>query len=180
MTTTQTNEKEAGASLGTRQIVALHLGKEVYGVDIAIINTVITPQEITAVPRTPKSIRGVMNLRGRIIPVIDLRTRFDLPPLEAEEAKASRIMIVDVEGISAGLIVDAVSEVITLDESEIEPPSSLIASKESEFITGVGRITAKSDRETAKDQLVLLLDVMKAICVNTKESERLKQLNRAA
>ena len=83
-------------------MVVLHLGNEIYGVDIACINTVLTPQPITPVPNVPEHVQGVMNLRGRILPVIDLRTRFGLPALDPEKQKSSRIVIMDVEGVTAG------------------------------------------------------------------------------
>src|SRR4051794_34784677 len=93
---------------GERQIVATHLGDEVFGIDIAHIHTVITSQPITPVPQTPSYVKGVMNLRGRVLPVIDLRLRFNLG--KAVPGADCRIVIVDVEGLSAGLIVDGVSE----------------------------------------------------------------------
>jgi purine-binding chemotaxis protein CheW len=160
------------------QIVALHLGDEVYGVDIAIIHTVIIPQAITEVPKTPKYVRGVMNLRGRILPVIDLRKRFDLPDLAESQQKSVRIVIVDTQGITAGLIVDAVSEVLTLPASSIQPPSGLVANKESEFITGIGRITRPGEKGKEVEQLILLMDVHKALTAG--DSDRLKKLQKAA
>ncbi|RYG70716.1 purine-binding chemotaxis protein CheW [bacterium] len=146
-----------------RQVVALRLGQEVYGIDIALVHTVLVPQPITAVPKTPRAIRGVMNLRGRILPVVDLRTRFDLPPLPPEEAKAGRIVIIDAEGITAGLIVDGVSEVLSLDANLIEPPSDLLASGDAELITGIGRIPNRDAEDGRPRGLILLLDVLKAL-----------------
>ena len=168
---------ESGAE---RQIVALHLAEEIYGVDIAHIHTVITPQAITWVPRTPPFVKGVMNLRGRILPVIDLRTRFGLPPLAEEKHKASRIVIVDVEGLTAGLIVDAVSEVLRVPETSIDPPSWLVASSDIDCITGIGRIPTHRRREDAEERLILLLDVRKALSNGPEGAEALKELRRDA
>lgn len=177
----ETQEKtQPNEHTGDRQIVALNLGDEVYGIDIAIIHTVIMPQSVTAVPKTPKYVKGVMNLRGRILPIIDLRTRFDLPPLKAEEQKSVRVVIVDVEGISAGLIVDAVSEVLTLPSESIEPQSGLIASKESEFITGIGRIQRANAKGEEEDQLIMLLDVLEALTATTQDLNKIKKLQQAA
>lgn len=176
-----TEEANVAVQQGERQVVALHVANEVYGVDIAIIHTVITPQAITHVPKTPKYIKGVMNLRGRIIPVIDMRTRFDLPSLSAEEEKDMRIVIVELEGLTAGLIVDSVSEVLRLPESVIAPPSSLISTVDVDYLTGIGRIPREDAKGEKKDQLLLLLDVYKVLTLDGKEgAEKIKKLQKAA
>ncbi|MCW3060607.1 MAG: CheW protein [Capsulimonas sp.] len=162
-----------------RQIVALHLGGEVYGVDIAHIHTIITPQAITHVPKAPAFVRGVMNLRGRIIPIIDLRERFGMEPIEEEGRKSMRIVIVDVQGLVAGLIVDAVSEVLRLSASAIDPPSQLVATAETECITGIGRIAAVGENKAA-DRLIILLDVHKTLTRSSQETDALAQLQKAA
>lgn len=169
-----------------RQIVALHLGNEIYGIDIAHIHTIIVPQAITHVPKAPEFVKGVMNLRGRIIPVLDLRERFGMPPLAPERIKNTRIVIVDVEGLTAGLIVDGVSEVLRLTASAIQAPSQLVASVETECITGIGRIKAHRDQSQLKtgagqaevdtsseDQLIILLDIHKTLTINAKDIDTL-------
>jgi len=179
----ETEEKlssEAKYQGGGRQIVALHLGDEVYGIDIATIHTVIVLQDITSVPKTPKYVRGVMNLRGQIVPVIDLRMRLDMPVLSADEQKNARVVIVHTEGLHAGLIVDAVSEVLTLAEGSVGPPSGLIASNDCEFITGIGKVPKVDGRNGTKDQLILLLDVIKVLTTTPQELENLKQIQKAA
>ena len=153
---------KTGSLEAERQIVALHLGTEIYGVDIACIHTVLTPQPITTVPNVPAYVKGVMNLRGRILPVLDLRTRFGLPPLEADKQKSSRIVIVESEGLTAGLVVDSVSEVLRLSSSAIEPPSALLASADLRCLTGIGRVPGgrrKDDTKDEADRLILLLDI---------------------
>lgn len=162
-----------------RQIVALHLGGEVYGVDIAHIHTIITPQPITHVPKAPAFVRGVMNLRGRIIPVIDLRERFGLEPIAEDLKKAMRIVIVDVQGIVAGLIVDAVSEVLRLSSSAIDPPSQLVTSLETECITGIGRISGGGENG-ANDRLIILLDVYKTLTTCSGDADALAKMQKAA
>ena len=149
-----------------RQIVALHLGEEIYGVDIASIHTVLTPQPITTVPNVPRYVQGVMNLRGRILPVLDLRTRFGLPPLEADRRKLSRIVIVESGGLTAGLIVDAVSEVLKISSDAIEPPSVLLGSADLRCLTGIGRVAGnrrKEDDKKDEGRLILLLDVVETL-----------------
>ena len=161
-----------GAAETERQIVALHLGEELYGVDIAAIHTVITPQAITHVPRTPDFVAGVMNLRGRIVPVIDLRRRFGLPETTG---KGQRIVIVDVDGLTAGLIVDAVSEVLRLPTSAIDPPSRLVASAEADCILGIGRIPT----EEGEERLIILLDVYRTLVATPADDETLRVLQAA-
>ena len=162
-------EKPGGAAApGTaeRQVVALHLGEEIYGVNIASIHTVLTPQPITAVPNVPGYVRGVMNLRGRILPVLDLRTRFGLPPLEADRQKLSRIVIVEAGGLTAGLIVDAVSEVLKISSEDIEPPSALLGSADLRCLTGIGRVPGnrrKEDDKKDEGRLILLLDIVETL-----------------
>jgi purine-binding chemotaxis protein CheW len=145
-----------------RHIVALQLADEVYGLEIDVIHTVITPQRITPVPKTAAFIQGVINLRGRVVPVIDLRARFGLPPLAEEQARQSRIVIVESDGVSAGLIVDSVSEVLRIPEAAIDPPSQLIASAETECITGIGRLPVKEGAGD-EERLIILLDVMRTL-----------------
>ncbi len=150
-----------------RQVVALHLGEETYGVDIASIHSVLTPQPITVVPNVPHFVKGVMNLRGTIVPVLDLRSRFGLPPLDAAKQKSSRIAIVDADGLTAGLIVDAVSEVLKLSSDSIEPPSALLGSGDLRCITGIGRVesnkSSKSGDKTTEVRLILLLDIVETL-----------------
>ena len=150
------------AGMAERQIVALQLADEVYGLDIAAIHTVITPQAITVVPKAPVFVKGVINLRGRVLPVIDLRARFDLPALPEDQSIHCRIVIVEADGVSAGLIVDGVSEVLRLPSDAIDAPSQLVASVESECITGIGRLPNKNGA-AGEERLIILLDVPKIL-----------------
>jgi purine-binding chemotaxis protein CheW len=179
--TIQSQVKPSVASTETEhQVVALHLGDEIYGIDIAAIHTVITPQAITAVPRTPPFVVGVINLRGRIVPVVDLRKRFALPPAVGEQ-KGRRIVIVETEGLTAGLIVDAVSEVLRLPESAIDPPSSLVVSADIACILGIGRIpSGRRADDTDSERLILLLDVYQTLVTSSEEADALHGLQRAA
>jgi len=161
-----------------RQLVAFKVGDEVYGVDIAHIHTIITPQPITFVPRAPRYVKGVMNLRGRVLPVIDLRTRFGLEPLTEAQEKNTRIVIVDVDGLSAGLIVDAVSEVLRLQADAIDRPSQLVASIETECITGIGKVAG--NRNDGVDHLIILLDVYKTLITCSYDATAMETLQKAA
>ena len=143
-------------------MVALHLGDEIYGVDIASIHTVLTPQPITPIPNVSPDIKGVMNLRGRILPVLDLRARFGMPPLPGDGQKSTRIVIVEDAGLTAGLIVDSVSEVLRLPAGSVEPPSALLGSADLRCLAGIGRVPGgrrKDDEQPGQERLLLLLDI---------------------
>ena len=94
---------------GERQLVVFDLNEEAYGVDISQVREIIRMQEITRVPRAPEFIEGVINLSGKVIPVVDLRTRFSMPGTERTDEH--RIVVVDVDGQDIGMVVDAVTEV---------------------------------------------------------------------
>ena len=100
------------------QIVVFELGSEYFGVDIAKVESIIKMQPITQLPHTLEFVEGVTNLRGKVLPVIDLRKRFALESREAD--KNSRIIVVCVEQIEIGMVVDAVSEVMTISEQAVE------------------------------------------------------------
>lgn len=151
-----------------RQIVAMNVGDEVYGIDINFVHTVILPQPITSVPRTPRHVRGVINLRGRVVPIVDLRIRFGLPEIAEGDESDRRIVMVDVEGNQTGLIVDGVSEVIMLPEESIEPPSEYLA-PETAYVSAIARapiahrVGDDKSEGPRNERLILLLDVHKAI-----------------
>lgn len=118
------------------QLVLFRLADEHYGLEIGCVREIIVWQPVTRVPRTPPFIEGVINLRGQIIPVIDLRRRFGLP--EAQRDRSSRIVVVEIASVVTGLVVDAVSEVVRLPTSAIEPPSEVLA-VDTAFIRGIAR-----------------------------------------
>jgi len=143
-----------------RQVVALHIGEEVYGVDIAAINTVLTPQPITSMPNLPPYIKGVINLRGRILPVLDLRARFGIEPLSEDRRSHCRVVILEVGLLCAGLIVDSVSEVLRIHEDSIEAPCDLLDSGDRRYITGIGKISRQGGQSSGHDDdLIVLLGV---------------------
>lgn len=137
---------------GERQLVVFDLNEEAYGVDISQVREIIRMQEITRVPRAPEFIEGVINLRGKVIPVVDLRARFSMPGTERTDEH--RIVVVDVDGQDIGMVVDAVTEVSRVPSNSIEPPSSVITTDDSEYLTGI----VKTD-----DKLIILLDIAKVI-----------------
>ncbi|KKM12437.1 chemotaxis protein CheW [Clostridiales bacterium PH28_bin88] len=134
------------------QLVVFQLAGETYGIDISSVHEIIRMQTITEVPRTPDFVEGVINLRGKIVPVIDLHKRFGLPV--GEETQNSRIMVVEVNGVTVGMIVDSVSEVLRLPVANIEPPPPMLSSVDVAYLRGVGKW---------QEQLIILLDLDKVL-----------------
>lgn len=134
------------------QLVVFEVGEESFGIDISLVQEIIRLQPITEVPRAPMYVKGVINLRGKVIPVVDLRERFSLG--EGEETKATRIVVVNVLGNTVGMIVDAVSEVLRLATDAIEPPSTIIESVGSQYLNGIGKL---------EERLIILLDLDKLL-----------------
>ncbi len=122
----------------SRQFIVFSLGEEKFGVDSLSITTIDRMKTITRVPKTPDYIKGVINLRGDIIPVMDLRAKFSLP--QVEETDETRIIILKLEEVSIGVIVDQVLQTIQLSGNDIENASSLINSAAAEYISGIGKI----------------------------------------
>jgi purine-binding chemotaxis protein CheW len=138
----------AGSGSEERQLVVFQLGAELYGVEIARVHEIIRLQAVTRVPRAPAFVEGVINLRGKVIPVVDLRRRFGLA--SAEHTRASRIVVVEIGDQVVGTIVDGVSEVLRVNTAIIEPPSPVVAGVDSEYLHGIVRLP---------DRLVILLDL---------------------
>ena len=141
------------------QIVIFTLNQQQYGVDIAKVFEIIRLTDITKIPNTPYFVEGVINLRGKIIPVIDLRKRLGMP--ETERDKATRIIVVDVEGITVGMIVDSVMEVFRLNDVEIEAtPSMLNNDIDASFIQGIA---------IKEERMIILLDLNRVLKGEEKE-----------
>jgi purine-binding chemotaxis protein CheW len=149
-----TEARETGSSEtgGSFQLVSFHLAEESYGIEITKVREIILMGEITRIPHTPEYVKGLINLRSTVIPVIDLRIRFGLP--EAELTGESRIMVINVRGKTIGIIVDAVSEVLRITNDQIAPPPPTVAGLGREYLTGLVRL---------EDQLLILLDMDKLL-----------------
>lgn len=148
------------------QLVGFTLGEEDFGVDILSVQEINRVTEITKIPNTPDFVKGVINLRGNVIPVIDLRSRLGMP--EKENDKQTRIIVADVDDRTVGLVVDAVSEVIRMDSKLVEPPPALIGagSTKGDYIKGVGKLD---------DKLLMLLDINSMF--SKQEQEQLADLS---
>jgi len=134
------------------QVVGFRIGNETYGVRIASVREIVRVPEITMVPNAPDIIEGVINLRGKIIPVMDLRKRFGNSAVQPD--KKNRILVVELDNKLLGLIVSSASEVLKIPPSEIESPGSVFAEGESSYVTGVGKL---------KGRLIILLDIGKLL-----------------
>ena len=142
-----------------RQLVVYELAGEYYGVDITAVESIIKKQAITAVPHAPAFVEGVTNLRGTVLPVIDLRKRFGLAATEAN--RDTRIVVVDVDGTKVGMVVDGVSEVLRVPDDAIVPPSPMVVTAASAFVTGIAKVG---------ERLVILVDLGKVLSVTEVSS----------
>lgn len=124
--------------MAEEQLVTFGLGSEEFGVDIMLVQEIIRIPPITRVPKAPEYVEGVINLRGNVIPVVSLRTRFGME--RVEESDLSRIIVLQVQNKVFGIRVDAVTEVLRLDTESIEPPPPVALGVDSHFIRGVGKI----------------------------------------
>ncbi|MEW6172575.1 MAG: chemotaxis protein CheW [Bacillota bacterium] len=141
------------------QVVVFKLAGETYGVDIASVAEIIRMESITRVPRAPEFIEGVINLRGKIIPVIDLRRRFDLP--KGEQSRQTRIIIVELGEMIIGMIVDAVLEVLRVPEESIEPPPAVINGVDVIYLRGIA---------LREERMIILLNLEKILYAHEKEA----------
>jgi purine-binding chemotaxis protein CheW len=140
------------ASSGELQLVSFNIGTEEFGVDILKVQEINRMVEITRVPQAPHYVEGVINLRGKVIPIVDLRKRFGLELKKHD--KNTRIVVVDIGGNIMGMIVDSVSEVLRLPASTIEPPPEIVTGVNSEYIRGVAKL---------EDRLLIFLDLSRVI-----------------
>jgi purine-binding chemotaxis protein CheW len=135
---------------GTMQLVSFRLGDEEYGVEITKVREIILLGPITRVPHTPPYIKGLINLRSTVIPVIDLRIRFGLP--EADFTDENRILVVHVHNKTIGVVVDSVNEVLRISPEQIAPPPPAVAGLNREYLAGLVRLEGR---------LLIMLDVDK-------------------
>ncbi|MFH1135606.1 MAG: chemotaxis protein CheW [Pseudomonadota bacterium] len=128
-------DKSAAMVSKEGQLVVFRLAEEEFGVDIGMVKEIVRMPEITPMPRSPEFVAGICNLRGNILPVIDTRTRFSMPP--GEKSDHTRLLVVDLDGAYMGLIVDAMREVMRMSNSLVEPPPAVCEGVDSKFLDGV-------------------------------------------
>jgi purine-binding chemotaxis protein CheW len=136
-------------STGEIQLVVFDLASEHYGVNISDVREIMRMQSITRVPGAYSFVEGVINLRGNVLPVIDLRKRLGLKI--SEHTKDSRIVIIDIEAGEIGVIVDAVTEVLRIPKSSIEPASSVITNASSNYLWGIAKLLLKQLNQTQSE-----------------------------
>jgi purine-binding chemotaxis protein CheW len=140
------------------QLVSFHVGNEEFGIDILRVKEIIRILEITKVPNSPDYVEGVINLRGRVIPIIDLRVRLKVTKTVLNTN--SRIIVLEIEDKTVGFIVDSVSEVLRISTSLIEAPPSIVSNINSEYITAIVKLD---------DKLLILLDMEKVLSAEEKK-----------
>ncbi len=145
------------------KFLTLVLGSEVYGIEILKVREIIKLMDITTVPRTPDYMKGVINLRGKVIPIVDLRLKFSMP--EVEHTQETCIIVAEVNKTSIGIIVDSVSEVSNIKSGEIEDAPHLGQGVDTNFILGLGK---------TKERIVILLDIEQVL--SSEEMEIVGQL----
>ena len=155
MSSNPENKNESNELL---QLVSFKIANEEFGIDILNVQEINKMTQVTKVPNSPEFVEGVINLRGRVIPVVNLRVKMDLPNREYD--KDTRIIVVDLSGKTVGFLVDSVSEVLRIPRNIMEPPPSIVAGINSNYITAVGKL---------EDRLLNLLDLDKILQQDEKE-----------
>ncbi len=140
------------------QLVIFELDHEYYGVDIALVESIIKMQHYTVVPHTPDYLVGVTNLRGYVLPVVDLRKRFNLP--DQVETTNTRIMVLMLNSEKVGMIVDGVSEVARVFANDIDPTPKLVTSINMDFIKGIAKLHTEDEKEV---RMAILLEMEKVL-----------------
>jgi purine-binding chemotaxis protein CheW len=130
------------------QLISFEVGQEEYGLEILRVKEVIRLREITRLPRAPSFVKGIINLRGDVIPIIDLRDRFGLQP--QEHTAMTRVIVVDVDSRLVGMVVDAASQVVRIPADQIQPPPPIVGGLSAEYIKGVGKLDSR---------LIILLNI---------------------
>ena len=163
----QSTEDEVDEAADETQLVSFKIGAEEYGVDIMQVQEIIRPTTITRVPRAPSFIEGVIDLRGKVLPIVDMRKRFQID--EKTKDDHTRIVVVVIDDMVVGLVVDSVSEVLRVENGKIEQPPKIIAGIEAQFLKGVIRLQSR---------LIIYLDLNRVL--SAEEITRLSRVESEA
>ena len=144
----QNTRMDWGTDEETVQSILFRMGKEYYGLSISLVREIIKPLPITRFPKSPDYVEGVIDLRGKILPIVNLRKMFGLPAVEITEE--TRFVDLQLDGLDVGIVVDQVSEVMHIPTSLIEPAPPIVAGVEGKFLNGIARL---------QDKLILLLNL---------------------
>ena len=153
---TENNQNESRELL---QLVSFFIGNEEFGIEIVKVQEIIRLIKITEIPNSPEFVDGVINLRDRIIPVIDLRIKLGM--LKIEHNSSTKIIVIEIDNKTVGFIVDAVSKVLRIPLNITEPPPKIVNRINSEYITAIGKL---------EDRLLILLDLKKILTLEEKEA----------
>ena len=156
------DDKEKIVNSEEFQIILFELGNSLYGIPIEKVSEIIKIEEIAILPKAPQYIEGVLNLRGNVVPIVDLRKRFSMPQIE--RTKKSKIIVLLINKRLFGVIVDMVHEVLTLQRENIEPSLPTASGIKGEFIDSIGKY---------EDKLIIILDITKI--VQSKESINIEE-----
>jgi purine-binding chemotaxis protein CheW len=143
------------ATVEMKQLISFTVGEEEYGLELLRVREVIRMRQVTWLPKAPTSVKGIINLRGEIIPIIDLRERFGLK--KGDSTAMTRVIVVDVQGRPVGMVVDSASQVVRVPVDQFDEPPPVMGEAESHFITSVGKLN---------DRVVILLDVEKMLSLD--------------
>ena len=151
------------------QLVTFQLGKEQYGVDIMDVDGIVKVEDVRPIPNAPPYVEGIFNLRGSIIPVINLHRRFHIKPAELSEDDAllSGFVIIDIDGMQVAVIIDKVLRVMTVQQQEVQPPPQVISGIGAEYIQGVVK---------KEEGYLIILDIRRLF--NVRELEQLGNISR--
>jgi purine-binding chemotaxis protein CheW len=154
---TRMDEKKAGQAVASevRQLIGFRVGKEEYGLELLRVKEVIRMRQITWLPKAPSCVKGIINLRGDVIPIVDLRERFGLE--HSEFTTMTRVIVAEVEGRPVGMVVDSASQVMRVPADQIDPPPMMMGEAARNIITGVGKIEGK---------LIAMIDVDRILSVD--------------
>ena len=141
-------------------LVTFRLGSGEYAIDIMQAKEIIKMEKITLIPNAPDFVEGVINLRGNIIPIIDLKKRFNLEEIEGD--KNTGIIIVKIEDVDMGIIIDSISKVVYISNSDIQPPPPMLSGIGQKYIKGVGKL---------EDKLLVVLDLEKLFTTDEEETD---------
>ncbi|KZL92340.1 chemotaxis protein CheW [Clostridium magnum] len=153
---------EITSDLAERQLVTFHIGNDEFGADIMNVKAIVRVSEITKVPNSPHYVEGVCNLRGSVLPVIDATARLNVRKIDKEREKDSRILVVDINGKTTGVIVDKVSEVMRISTTEIEETPSIMKNANMDYLSGIVKLNNGK-------RLIMLLDLMKVLDIEEIE-----------
>ena len=141
-----------GSAEEMRQLISFTVGAEEYGLELLRVKEVIRMRQITWLPKAPSCVKGIINLRGDVVPIIDLRDRFGLQA--SEHTAMTRVIVVEVEGRLVGVVVDSASQVVRVPADQFDPPPPMLGKTAQGFITGVGKL---------QEKLIITIDVDKIL-----------------